>query len=83
MSFVRDFVVGREYQRLTIMSLVFRPYARMSLVAGVLLLGVLAARLLPGLGRETAFAVVMVLLKLGADAVSHSLEHSHYRSSPS
>jgi hypothetical protein len=82
-SFVRDFVVGREYQGLTIMSLAFRPYARMSLVGGVLLLGILAAGLLPGRGRETTFAVVMVLLKLGADALSHSLEHRHYRSSPS
>lgn len=82
-SFARDFVVGREYQRLTLMSLAFRPYARMSLVAGVLLVGILAARMLPGLGHETTFAVVMVLLKLGADAVSHSLDHAHYRSSPS
>ena len=79
-SFMRDFVVGREYERLTLMSLTFRPYARMSLVAGVLLLGMLAARLLPGLGRETTFAVVMVLLKLGADAVSHSLEHNNLQS---
>jgi len=41
----------------------------------VLLVGLALARLVPGLGRQTAFAVVMVLLKLGADAVSHWLEH--------
>jgi hypothetical protein len=74
-SFVRNFLAGREYDRLDILRLVFWPYLRMSLVAGVLLVGLALARLVPGLGRQTAFAVVMVLLKLGADAVSHWLEH--------
>jgi Family of unknown function (DUF6498) len=74
-SFVRNFLGRREYERLNIVGLAFWPYARMSLVGGVLLLGIAIARLLPGIGQRTAFAVVMVLLKLGADAVSHSLEH--------
>jgi len=74
-SFVRNFVVGREYDRLNILGLVVWPYARMSLVAGVLLLGIGVARVVPGLGRHTAFAVVMVLLKLGADAVTYWFEH--------
>lgn len=74
-SFVRNFLVGREYERLNILGLAFWPYARMSFVGGVLLLGIAIARLWPGLGRQTAFALVMVLLKLGADAVSHVLEH--------
>jgi hypothetical protein len=59
-SFVRNFLVGREYVRLNIVGLVFWPYARMSLVGAVLLLGVAAARLVPTLGGMTAFAVVMV-----------------------
>lgn len=74
-SFVRNFLLGREYQRLNLVSLAFWPYARMSLVGGVLLLGIAVARLLPGLGGQTMFAVVIVLLKLGADAVTHSVEH--------
>jgi hypothetical protein len=74
-SLVRNFLVGREYDRLNIVSLVFWPYARMSLVGTVLLLGIAVAGIVPGLGRETAFAVVMVLLKLLADAASHTLEH--------
>ena len=64
-----------EYERTTLVGLAFWPYARMSLVGGVLLLGLAAAGLLPGLGRGTGFALVMVLLKLGADVLSHSLEH--------
>jgi hypothetical protein len=74
-SLVRNFLMGREYHRLNILHLVFWPYLRMSLVGAVLLLGLAAARVLPGLGEETAFAVVMVLLKLLADAASHTLEH--------
>jgi Family of unknown function (DUF6498) len=74
-SLVRNFLLGREYDRLTIMNLVFWPYARMSIVGGVLLLGIAIARLVPALGQETAFAVAMVLLKLLADAASHSMEH--------
>jgi hypothetical protein len=77
-SFVRNFLLGREYDRVSIGSLVFAPYVRMSLVGGVLLLGIAIARLVPALGQETAFAVVMVLLKLLADAVSHTLEHGLY-----
>jgi hypothetical protein len=77
-SFVRNFLLGREYDRISIGSLVFAPYVRMSLVGAVLLLGIAIARLVPALGQETAFAVVMVLLKLLADAVSHTLEHGQY-----
>ena len=74
-SFVRNFLAGREYHRLSIASLVFWPYARMALVGMVLLAGIAAASLMPALAPETAFAVVMVLLKLLADVVSHTLEH--------
>ena len=77
-SFVRNFLVGREYERLNIVGLAFWPYARMSLVGAVLLLGIAAARLVPTLGGKTAFAVVMVLLKLVADGVSHFLEHRRF-----
>lgn len=74
-SFVRNFLMDREYDRLNILFLVFWPYARMTLVAGVLLIGIATASLVPGLGRETTFAVVMVLLKTGVDALSHFVEH--------
>jgi hypothetical protein len=77
-SFVRNFLLGREFDRTSIVSLVFAPYVRMSLVGAVLLLGIAIARQVPALGQETAFAVVMVLLKLLADVVSHTLEHGRY-----
>jgi hypothetical protein len=81
-SLVRNFLIGREYDRLNIVGLVFWPYARMALVGAVLLLGIAVARLVPGLGRETAFAVAMVLLKLMADAASHTLEHRWLATEP-
>ncbi len=77
-SLVQNFLLGREYDRVSIVSLIFSPYVRMSLVGAVLLLGIGIARLVPTLGRETAFAVVMMLLKLLADSVSHTLEHGLY-----
>jgi hypothetical protein len=77
-SFVRNFLLGREYDWVSIVSLVFWPYARMSLVCAVLVAGIAIARLLPALGQETGFAGMMVLLKLLADAATHTLEHSRY-----
>jgi hypothetical protein len=74
-SLVRNFLMGREYERLNIVGLVFLPYARMSLVGVMLVLGIGVATGVPGLGRETAFALVMMLLKLVADVASHRFEH--------
>jgi hypothetical protein len=74
-SFVRNFLVRREYTRMSLFSLVFWPYVRMSLVAAVLALGLVLARMFSGLAGATAFAAVMVLAKLAADVVTHTLEH--------
>ena len=74
--FVRNYLVDREYNRVSVGSLMFWPYARMSLVGGVLVAGIVIARMMPGLGSATSFAVVMVLLKLLADALSHRLERA-------
>ena len=74
-SFVCNFVIGREYQRMMLFELIFLPYLRMGLVAMVLAAGLVAVRLLPGLASATPFAVVMVLGKLAADLVSHTVEH--------
>jgi len=75
-SFMKNFLLDREYDRVSIGSLMFWPYARMSLVGGVLLAGIVISRMVPGLDSATSFAVVMVLLKLLADALSHRLERA-------
>jgi hypothetical protein len=74
-SFARNFLAGREYDRVDVVTLAFWPYVRMSLVAATLLVGLAIAGVLPGVGRHAAFAGVMVLLKLGVDAMSHIFEH--------
>jgi hypothetical protein len=81
-SFVGNFLIGREYDRTNLASLFLLPYARMSLVAAVLLAGIAATRQIPSLAGSTAFAVVMVLLKLLADAITHILEHGSVMASP-
>jgi hypothetical protein len=75
-SFIKNFLFAREYDRISVSNLMFWPYARMSLVGGVLLAGIVIARMMPGLGNATSFAVVMVVLKLLADALSHRFEHA-------
>jgi uncharacterized protein DUF6498 len=75
-SFAKNFLLDREYDRVSVGSLMFWPYARMSLVGGVLLAGIVITRMIPRLGNASSFAVVMVLLKLLADALSHRLEHA-------
>lgn len=74
-SFARNFLAGREYDRIDVVTLAFWPYVRMSLVAVTLLVGLAIAGLLPVVGRHAGFAGVMVLLKLGVDAISHLFEH--------
>jgi hypothetical protein len=79
-SFTRNFLLGREFARLSVVGLIFWPYARMFLVALVLSLGLVLAKLRPGVGGTTAFAVLMVLIKLAADAVTHLWEHRSFTS---
>lgn len=74
-SFVRNFLARREYDRFNMMVLAFWPYARMTAVGVVLVGGLVLARIWPGLGGRTGFAVVIVLLKLCADLATHALEH--------
>ena len=74
-SFARNFLGAREYDRIDVVTLAFWPYVRMSLVAATLLAGLAVEGLLPGVRRHAGFAAVMVLLKLGADAMSHVFEH--------
>jgi hypothetical protein len=74
-SFVRNFVMRREYAHLSLFGLVFWPYLRLSLVVMVLAFGLIVARVWQGLGSVTTFAAAMVLAKLAADLVTHILEH--------
>ena len=81
-SFVRNFLLEREYARLSIFGLIFWPYARLSLVALILGLGLELARLQGAIASTTAFAVAMVPVKIAADAATHLVEHRWLASRP-
>lgn len=74
-SFVHNFLMNREYASLSIVGLIFYPYARMILVALVLGLGFVVAQALPAVAATTAFVVALVLVKLAADGATHRFEH--------
>ena len=75
LSFVRNFLWRREYQRMSLLGLIVWPYVRMGLVMVVLAVGLILVSLLRDLANATTFAVIMVLAKTAADLVSHSVEH--------
>ena len=75
-SFIRNFLIGGEYRRMTLLELIFWPYFRMGLVTVVLAGGFVAIGLLPSLADSKAFAVVMILLKIAADCFTHLVEHA-------
>ncbi|MDH3497904.1 MAG: DUF6498-containing protein [Gemmatimonadota bacterium] len=79
-SFVRNFLVGREYVRRSVPALVFWPYARMSLVMLVLAIGLGLAALQGGLASATTFAIMMVLVKTIADGITHLGERRSFAS---
>ena len=64
LSFVRNFLWRREYQRMSLLGLIVWPYVRMGLVMVVLAVGLILVSLLRGLAKAVA------------DLVSHSVEHS-------
>jgi hypothetical protein len=74
-SFVWNFLIGREYRTQSVPALVFWPYARMAAVLAVVVLGLLVSMLFPAVGHAHLYVIVFVLLKTLADALSHRWEH--------
>ena len=75
-SFLVNFLLRGEYKKAKILLLLFWPYARMSLTALVLALGLLLAKFIPWLRGSVAFVVAILAVKLAADLVSHLIEHN-------
>lgn len=74
-SFIFNYVKRQEYKTDNILKLLFFPYARMFLISVVVALGIIATVAVPSLNRMTVFSVVVILLKLFADLLSHIWEH--------
>jgi hypothetical protein len=74
-SFVWNFLIGREYRKQNVPALVVWPYARMAAVSAVVAVGLLVITLVPAAGHAHLAVIVFVLLKTVADALSHRWEH--------
>jgi hypothetical protein len=71
-SFVVNFLFGRERDELSLKQLMSAPYGRIVLLHIAILLGGFAVM---SLGQPVAMLAVLVLLKLGLDAGLHLREH--------
>lgn len=74
-SFVWNFVIGREYRTQNLPALVVWPYARMAAASVVVVVGLLVIALFPAASHAHLAVIVFVLLKTLADALSHRWEH--------
>ena len=74
-SFVRNFLLHKEYERLGLLGLLFIPYLRLIwlLVTTLVVLAVVAAQ--PLLAPTIAFPILLVVVKLLADVFGHWREH--------
>jgi hypothetical protein len=78
-SFVRNFVLKREYERTNALVLLVWPYARSLWIGVAILTGVVAGELIPGASCSMIFLLVLILFKLAGDVASHLHEHSRFR----
>jgi hypothetical protein len=71
-SFVANFLLGGERERLALKDLMAAPYGRIMILHVTIILGGIAVM---ALGEPLAMLVVLVLLKLGLDLALHQREH--------
>jgi hypothetical protein len=81
-SFVQNFVRKREYERCSVLFLLFWPYARLALLMLVILLGFAATGMVSGLARVPLFTVAVIALKLFVDMLTHRFEHRRKATTP-
>lgn len=71
-SFVRNFVLRREFASVHVVFLMIGPYGRVFLTFIALIAG---GFLVQGLGSPTPLLVILVVLKTSLDLISHLLSH--------
>ncbi len=74
-SFFRNYIGRREYERSSLLALMFWPYARLAMMAAVTITGLLGVRLVPAFLRLPLFTCSIILLKLLGDFATHRMEH--------
>lgn len=74
-SFFRNYLGRREYERTSIPMLLVWPYARLALMVAVMGISLVLLRLFPALARWPLFTGIVLMLKLLADYATHRFEH--------
>lgn len=80
-SFSANYIGKREYEKDTVISLLFWPYARLVLIYLAVFSALILSCLVSGAGDSTLFSVILILIKLGADLIAHLFEHGRRRAS--
>lgn len=75
LSFFRNYIGRREFEHTSILMLLFWPYVRLALMVWVVVASLFAVRFVPALARWPFFAVIVLLLKLLMDFLTHRVEH--------
>jgi uncharacterized protein DUF6498 len=81
-SFVVNFLFGREFRGGSFIPLVLQPLARTFWIIVVIVLAMAVAFVQPVLSRSTAFTVVVVGAKILVDCRAHLAERRRFRPAP-
>ncbi len=73
-SFVVNFVVGREYRNARASTLLALPFKRCIALIAAIVIAFTAAWLLPGFANTTGFAILLIIFKLAWDYALHLRE---------
>jgi len=74
-SYSYNFIHNEEYRRLAFQDLFFQPYKRVLIMHITIIVGAFIAFQIE---QPTFFLVVLIVLKIGVDIISHSKEHAKF-----
>ncbi len=82
LSFVANFLVGREYRNARAITLLTLPFTRCIALIAAVAVAFLVAYLLPGFASTGGFVTILVLLKLSWDYLLHNRERRAFAPGP-
>ena len=82
LSFVANFLVGKEYRTARAITLLTLPFTRCIALIAAVAVAFLVAYLLPGFASTGGFVTILVLLKLSWDYLLHKRERRAFQPDP-
>ncbi len=73
-SFVANFLIGKEYRTARVVPLLLLPFTRCLALFGAIILALIIAKLVPALSNTAGFAIVLIVFKLAWDLRLHRRE---------